>query len=261
MDMGLSGKTAIVTAASKGLGRASAFSLAREGANVTICARGRAALEEATREIEKGGTGRVHSVIADLNNLSDINRVIEETVQCFGGIDILVTNAGGPALGPFGKITDEEWQDAFQVNVLGVVRLIRLVIPHMRRRGGGRIINITTVGVLKPQPNLTLSDASRHAVVGLALNLALELAPDNILVNTLCPGPIRSERMDQAIRATAAQEGKSLAEAEEHWLNLVPLHRFGTPSDFGDLLAYLASARASFITGAIIPVDGGKSIS
>lgn len=260
MELGLDGKVAIVAAGSRGLGLASAMALARGGACVTIFSRTKASLGEAARRIAALGGGGVHAVVADLRNKGDLERVVEETVERFGGVDILVNNSGGPALGPFETVTEGEWLEALESEVMSVVRLCKLVIPRMRARGGGRIINITTVGVKKPQPGLVLSDATRHCVVGLALNLAVELAPDNILVNTVCPGPILTERLEEAIRTTAGQEGISLAEAEEHWLNLIPLHRFGEPGDLGDLVAYLASDRGGFITGTVTQVDGGKAV-
>lgn len=260
MELGLDGKVAIVAAGSKGLGLASAQSLAREGANVAIFSRSRESLQAAAQTIASQGGGQVHSTVADLRKLEDLERVVEETVERFGGIDILINNSGGPRLGPFSLVTEEDWRDALETEVLAVVRLCKLVIPRMRERGGGRIINITTVGIKKPQPGLVLSDATRHCVNGLALNLAMELAPENILVNTVCPGPILTERLEEAIRTTSGQEGISLAEAEEHWLGLIPLHSFGKPADLGDLVAYLASDRSGFMTGTVTQVDGGKAI-
>jgi 3-oxoacyl-[acyl-carrier protein] reductase len=178
-----------------------------------------------------------------------------------GGIDILINNSGGPVLGTFKEVSEEDWLDGLASEVMSVVRLCSLVIPHMQKRGGGRIINITTVGVLKPQPGLVLSDATRHCVLGLAQNLAIELAPDNILVNTVCPGPIATERLEDAIQKRAEHDSLSREEAEAYWLNLIPLHRFGKPVDLASLVAFLASDRGDFITGSVIQVDGGKAIS
>jgi 3-oxoacyl-[acyl-carrier protein] reductase len=199
-------------------------------------------------------------VVADLRNAQDLKMVVDETVAKFGGLDILINNSGGPALGTFMKVTEQDWLDALEIEVMSVVRLCWLVIPQMRERGGGRIVNITTVGVKKPQPGLVLSDATRHCINGLALNLAVELAPDNILVNTVCPGPIMTDRLQEAIETTALHNQISLKDAEKYWLNLIPLHRFGDPQDLGDLVAFLVSERGSFITGAVIQVDGGKAV-
>lgn len=256
----LDDKVAIVAAASQGLGKASALALARKGASVTLFARGEETLAATAQEVATLNAGRVHAAVADLRQLADLERVVDETVQRFGGVDILVNNSGGPAPGPFMDVTDQEWLDALDAEVMGAVRLCRLTIPYMRQRGGGRIINIATVGVMKPQPGLVLSDATRHLVVGLGLNLAAELAAENILVNTVCPGPIRTERMEDLIRDTATRENLSLGEAEQRWLDLVPLRRLGEPEDVGELVAFLASETGRFITGAVIQVDGGKAI-
>lgn len=260
MELGLVGKNAVVAAGSKGLGLACAMSLAREGANVTIFSRSDVSLVSAADQINSLGGGDVHTVVADLRNKHDLERVIHETIDVHGGIDILINNSGGPALGPFSAVTEGDWLDGFETEVMSVVRLCRLVIPLMQERGGGRIINITTVGVIKPQPGLVLSDATRHCVLGLAQNLAIELAPDNILVNTVCPGPISTERLDDAIKKRAEHDSISMDDAEEYWLNLIPLHRFGNPADLADLVAFLASDRGKFITGTVTQIDGGKAI-
>jgi 3-oxoacyl-[acyl-carrier protein] reductase len=261
MEFGLEGKVALIAGGSKGLGFASAYALAREGANISIFSRNEEDLDIAVQKIEQLNRGKVHCVVANLRKANELQRVVYETVEMFGGLDILVNNSGGPALGTFMKVTEQDWLDALEIEVMSVVRLCRLVIPLMRKRGGGRIINITTVGVKKPQPGLVLSDASRHCINGLALNLAVEFATDNILVNTVCPGPIMTDRLKEAIETTADHNQMSLKDAEEHWLNLIPLHRFGDPQDLGDLVAFLASDRGSFITGAVIQVDGGKAVS
>ncbi len=261
MDLGLSNKTAIVAAGSKGLGLACAMVLAKEHANVTIFSRTESTLDDAFHQITSQGEGRVHKVVADLRNKQDLIRVVSETSEMMGGIDILINNSGGPVLGTFSEVSEEDWLDGLETEVMSVVRLSSLVIPHMRKRGGGRIINITTVGVLKPQPGLVLSDATRHCVLGLAQNLAIELAPDNILVNTVCPGPIATERLEDAIQKRAEHDSISRKEAEDYWLNLIPLHRFGKPVDLANLVAFLASDRGDFITGSVIQVDGGKAIS
>lgn len=257
---GLNGKVAIVAAASRGLGLASATALARRGVNVTIFSRSRDALSEASEQIRAQGTGKVHYVVANLKNPEDLEGVVNETVELFGSVDILVNNSGGPPIGTFMAVSEEDWRRAFDIEVMSVVRLCRLVIPVMKERGGGRIINIATVGVKKPQPGLVLSDATRHCIVGLALNLAVEFAPDNILVNTVCPGPIMTQRLEDAIQKTADRRGISMEKAKEHWLNLIPIHEFGEPKDLGELVAYLASGRGKFITGTVTQVDGGKAI-
>lgn len=260
MEFGLEGKSAIVAAGSKGLGLECAKTLAKEGANVTIFSRTKTSLDRAEKQIASLNGGRVHTVTADLRNKIDLERVVNEAVDIYGGVDILVNNSGGPALGPFSAVTEDEWLDGLESEVMSVVRLCKLVIPQMKARGGGRIINITTVGVIKPQPGLVLSDATRHCVLGLAQNLAVELAKDNILVNTVCPGPISTGRLEEAIQKRAEHDSISLEEAEEYWLNLIPLRRFGEPRDLADFVAFLASDRGGFITGTVTQIDGGKAI-
>ncbi|HCC78515.1 MAG: hypothetical protein A2X25_09360 [Chloroflexi bacterium GWB2_49_20] len=260
MEFGLEGKVALIAGGSQGLGFATAYALTREGADVSIFSRNQETLDNAAKMISRNNRGKVHCIVANLRNPNELEKVVEKTVEIFGGIDILINNSGGPALGSFMKVTEQDWLDSLEIEVMGVIRLCRLVIPHMKKRGGGRIINITTVGVKKPQPGLVISDATRHFINGLALNLAVELAPDNILVNTVCPGPIMTNRLEEAIETTSQHQGISLKDAEEHWLNLIPLHRFGDPKDMGDLITFLVSDRGSFITGDIIQVDGGKAV-
>ena len=247
---------ALVCAASKGLGRASAEALARDGVRVAICARGGPALREAAAAIEAAG-GDVLPIEADLRQAADITRVLETTVARFGGLDILVTNTGGPPSGPFMSLDERAWTEAIDAMLLSVVRLCRGAIPLMQARGGGRIINITSISVKQPIEGLVLSNSLRAAVTGLAKTLAVELAPHNILVNCVAPGYTRTDRVVELANAAAAREGITPGQAEQRIVDKIPLGRMGTPEEFAAVIAFLASPAASFVTGVTIPVDGG----
>ena len=258
MDLGLKGKVALVLAASKGLGRASAAALAAEGASVAIGARNRQTLEKTTKDIELETGSRVLAVPTDVTREKELEIIVAATVQEFGYIDILVNNAGGPPSGTFDTVGDEQWQSAFELNFLSAVRLVRLVLPHMRQRGSGRIINIVSTSVKEPIEGLLLSNATRMAVVGLAKTLSLELAPDNITVNNVCPGRFLTDRLRQGhmIKEKIAR-GMSEAEALRSVAQDIPMGRIGKPEELAALVAFLASEQAGYITGTTIQVDGG----
>jgi 3-oxoacyl-[acyl-carrier protein] reductase len=257
MQLGLNGKCALVCAASKGLGRASARALAREGAAVAICARHPEALDKAAADIRAESCAKVVPITADVSASADIDRLVQDAAESLGGIDILVTNTGGPRSAPFEAITDDEWRAAIDSLLLSVVRLTRLVIPHMRRRGGGRIINVTSVSVKQPLDNLVLSNALRAAVTGLSKTLASELAVDRILVNCVAPGYTATDRVQELAEATARREGTSADVIQRRTEEKIPLRRLATPDEFGAAVAFLASAQASYITGVTLQVDGG----
>jgi 3-oxoacyl-[acyl-carrier protein] reductase len=251
-----SARVALVCAASKGLGRASAEALARDGVRVAICARGRAALEETASAIASAG-GEAIALEADLRRADDITRVVAETVQAFGGLDILVTNTGGPPSGPFMSIDERAWLDAVDSLLLSVVRLCRAAIPHMQARGGGRIINITSITVKQPVEGLVLSNALRSAVTSLAKTLSVELAPQRILVNCVAPGYTRTDRVVELAGQTAAREGTTSDVIHERTVAKIPMGRMGEPAEFAEVVRFLASPAASYVTGVTIPVDGG----
>ncbi len=257
MDLGLKGKVACVAAASSGLGKASALELAREGARVAICARHRDRLEQAAREIETETGSEVLPVVADVTQPEDAAQFIQAAVDRWGRLDILVTNAGGPPAGKFEDFDEQAWLDAFNLNFLSTARLIYAALPHLRKAGGGRIITITSVSAKQVLPNLILSNAVRAGVHGMVKSLAQELGPDNITVNAVCPGPILTERLQSLFQKAAETQGITIEEAQAGWVSQIPLGRLGQPAEFGAVVAFLASERASFVNGALLQVDGG----
>ncbi len=263
MELGLQGKVAIIAGASRGLGRAIAEGLAAEGARVSMCSRSSEAIVGAAAEVSRSAAcrasgGDVLPVTADVSRAEDVDRLVKRTLDRWGRIDILVTNAGGPPSGPTASLTDAQWTGATETLLLSVVRLCRAVIPAMQEHRWGRIIHITSFTVKQPLPNLALSNAVRLAVVGLAKTQAIELAPYNILVNSICPGPIATDRLAELTQQYAARGNISFEDARQRlWLSQIPLGRLGEPREFADLAVFLASERASFITGCTIQVDGG----
>ena len=257
MDTGLRGKAALITAASKGLGKAAAMALASEGANVAICSRDAGRIGGAAAEIRTLTGVDVLPCVADVATADDIERFVATAAGHFGRIDILVTNAGGPPSGLFDSISDAQWQNAFNLTVMSVVRLVRATVPHMRRQGGGRIVNITSVSVKQPMDGLMLSNSLRPAVVGLAKTLSFELARDNILIHNVCPGTHDTDRIRELDAARAAREGRSVEDVARQSLAGIPLGRRGDPAELAALIVFLCSHQAAFMTGTTIQVDGG----
>lgn len=259
MDLGLQGKVAVVLAASKGLGRASAAALANEGVRVVIGSRNKQELEETARQLQDECGSQVLAVPTDVTKPEDLETIIDTAARTFGRIDILVNNAGGPPPGNFASFSDDtHWQAAFELNLLSAIRLIRLALPHMRKQGSGRIINIVSVSVKQPLDNLILSNAIRPGVIGLAKSLSVELGPDNITVNNVCPGRILTARLHQYSKLEEKlRQGISEEEVFKNEIKDIPLGRIGRARDVGALVAFLASEAASYITGTTIPVDGG----
>lgn len=259
MESGLAGQVAIVTASSRGIGKAVALGLAREGCSVAICARGEEALRRTEEEIAATTGSPVLAVVADVSRAGDITRVVEETAARFGGVDILVNNAGGPPAGLLDEFDDVAWYAAFDLNLMSVVRLIRLVVPIMKERGGGRIINLSSVTVREPHESLLLSSCIRPGVIALAKSLSPRLAKDGILVNNICPGRIDVGKTLQVDASAARRLGKSPADLRREAEEQISLRRYGHPEEIASVAIFLASRGASYMTGATIQVDGGST--
>ncbi|MBI4494531.1 MAG: SDR family oxidoreductase [Chloroflexi bacterium] len=257
MELGLQGRVALVAAASKGLGKAVAVGLAREGARVSIFSRHEQLIATAADEIRTATGAEVLAQAADVTSEDDLQRVVRTTLDRFGRIDILFNNAGGPPPGLFEEFDDAAWQQAYELNLLSVVRLTRLALPSMQRSGWGRIINSTSIAVRQPIPGLILSNSIRSAVVGLAKTLSDEVARHGITVNNLAPGRIHTERIDELDQARAARQRRSLEGVRQEAERSIPMGRYGRPEEYAAAAVFLASEQASYITGVTLVVDGG----
>jgi 3-oxoacyl-[acyl-carrier protein] reductase len=257
MDLGLNGKIALCAASSRGLGRAIATALAREGARVCMCGRDRDALEAAADRICEATGAEVFTVAVDLAQADGPRRFVESAIEQAGGADILVTNTGGPPVGSFDELDDEAWRRAADLLLLSAIRMIRAAVPAMESRGGGRIVNVTSIAVKQPIAGLMLSNSLRAAVIGMAKTLSAELAPRKILVNNVCPGMIATDRLLELDQARAKRSGLSVEQLSLESQRQIPLGRYGQPEELAALCAFLCSAQASYITGATILCDGG----
>ena len=253
MDMGIRGKAALVTAASKGMGKATAMGLAAEGARVLMCARTEADLKTAADDVRSKTGAEVIAMVADVTKKEDVERLVKRAEEAFGGADILVANAGGPPRGDLDQMTDEQWYGAFETTVLFVVRLIRGVVPSMKKKKWGRILTIQSVSVKQPVPGLLLSNAVRPGTAGLVKTLSEELGKHNITINVVCPGKILTDRLLGGVKQSGLSRDDFVTKAGQD----VPLGRVGTAEEFANVMVFLASERASYVTGTAIQVDGG----
>ena len=257
MDLGLKGKIALVVAASRGLGRAVAEELAAEGATLIICSRNAETINQTAREVMLATDAEILALPCDVSQSSDVARLVQSGIERFGRIDILVTNAGGPPAGQFESFTVEQWEVATRLLLHSAVELARQVLPGMKERRWGRILNITSIAVKQPVDNLILSNSLRAAVTGMARTLANEVASFGVTVNNIMPGYTRTERVEELARMMAEKERITPAEFVARWEKEIPMRRVGEPREFAALAAFLVSERASYITGTSIPVDGG----
>jgi len=257
MDLGLHNKIALVAAASTGLGRAVAEELAAEGASLVICARGTKGVTETAAAIADKTGAHVLAVTADVSVPNDVKRLVESGITRFGQIDILVTNGGGPPAGTFESITQEEWEAATRLTLYSAINLARQVLPGMKERRWGRILNITSIAVKQPVEGLLLSNSLRAAITGFARTLANEVASDGITVNNILPGYTRTERVEELASTMAEKQGITAQEFKAKWEGEIPMKRLGEPHEFAALAAFLVSERASYITGTSMQVDGG----
>ncbi|GGK50378.1 SDR family oxidoreductase [Salinarimonas ramus] len=254
MDLGLTGKRALVLSSSRGLGQACARALAAEGAEVFMTARSADKLEETKRAIEAAG-GTAHAFGADLTSQAD--EIYAAAERAMGGVDILVANTGGPPAKMAADVPDADWTPYFESMVKPVFRLAGLCLPGMRQRGFGRILTIASSGVIQPIPNLAMSNTLRSALVGWSKTLASEVAKDGVTVNVVLPGRIRTDRTGELDAANAKRLGKSVEEVEAAATAAIPAGRYGNVEEFADVVAFLASTRASYVTGSLMRIDGG----
>ncbi|WP_082236089.1 SDR family oxidoreductase [Halobacillus massiliensis] len=258
MDFHLKGKSVIITASSKGLGKATALEFAKEGAHVLISSRNEEELQAAKAEIqEESGNNHVDYAVCDVTKPEQIKQLVQKAVEWNGTVDVLINNAGGPPAGTFDQFSDEDWQGAFELNLLSFIRTIREVLPSMREQQNGKIINIASSSIKQTLDHLILSNTYRAGIVGLSKSLSQELAVDNILINTVGPGRIATDRVAQLDEVKAGKLGVSAEEVKEQAEKSIPMGRYGEPSEFAKTVVYLASGANTYLTGQALVVDGG----
>tara|TARA_Y100000741_G_scaffold351243_1_gene322136 strand:- start:1061 stop:1852 length:792 start_codon:yes stop_codon:yes gene_type:complete len=259
MDLSIKGKNALVCASSQGLGRSAAVDLAKEGVNLAICSRNKDKINLVKEEIEQTSDVKVVAIEADLSSEKDISDLYQKAKKELNAIDILINNNGGPPPSTFEELTDEDWQRTFNSTMMSAIRLSKLVLPDMKNNKWGRIINISSVSVKTPVNGLFLSNSIRMGVLGWAKALSDEVAPHGITVNSVCPGTTKTERIEQILNAQSKSSGKDKSEIEESMANSIPMLRIGEASDLSALITFLASEKASYMTGLAVQVDGGSA--
>lgn len=259
MDLDLKGKSVIVTAASKGLGKAAALEFAREGAKVLISSRSEEALQKTVDEIkDTTGNTNIDYIVCNMKDAQEIKQLVEKAVSLNGTVDVLINNAGGPPAGSFLDMTDEDWQHAFELNLLSFVRTIREAVPFMKKRGAGHIVNLASSSIKQSIDNLVLSNTMRPGIVGLAKTLAQELSEDNILINTVGPGTIETDRITELNQVQADKLNKTAEKVRNEAEGEIPMKRYGQPEEFAKAIVFLASGANTYITGQSLIVDGGQ---
>jgi len=257
METGLKNRVAMIAGASQGLGRATAVAFAAEGAHLGLCARNSTALARLADEIRSHFNVRVHTEAVDVRDSNAINEFVRNVGREFDSIDVCVPNAGGPPALDFLQTTDQQWDDAFQLNLRSAVAFARAVIPYMQRRHWGRIVTISSISVRQPQPQLVLSNAIRTGILGLVRSLANDYGKDGITVNNVAPGYTATDRLKELSARRAAASGQTEKDVERAWIDQIPIGRLGKPEEVADAIVWLASERAAFITGQTLLVDGG----
>jgi 3-oxoacyl-[acyl-carrier protein] reductase len=257
MDLGLKDRVAVVAASSQGLGKAVARGLAKEGARLALCSRNAEALEATAQEIRRESNAEVMAWPVDVTKEEQVHAFVAQVQERFGDVDICVTNAGGPPAKSFDATTVADWRRAVDLNLMSTLFLAREVLPSMKARKWGRLVTITSLTVKQPVDGLILSNSVRAAVVGLVKSLSNEYAPFNVLVNNVCPGYTATDRLGELSSTLAKTAGVAPAEIEKRWTGLIPLGRLARPEEFADMVVFLCSERASYITGQSIAIDGG----
>lgn len=257
MDLNLAGKTALVIASSQGLGKAVATELVKEGTNVMISSRNAEKLKNVQEELNAIGKGKVFFHPADITKIEDIQQLVKETRKVLGPIDILINNAGGPPTGSFEEFSDKDWENSFQLNLLSYIRIIREVLPDLKENGG-KIINIASSSIKQPISGLILSNTFRLGILGLSKTLAEELGSYNILVNTVAPGRIATDRIAMLDERIAEKQNVSREEVTKRIEDSIPLGRYGTPEEFAKFVVFLVSDVNTYVTGSALMIDGGS---